>query len=123
MNNCSYNFNCEGKANIMKIPQEEIIDEMEDLLNIASDSTRIKILWCLLGEDESENVEKTVSEIVSDVEASQSLISHQLKVLKDARLVKPRKEGKNVFYSLNDKHIRLLLNVVYEHVTEEDSEE
>lgn len=103
----------------MKLPNEETIDKMEDLLNIASDSTRIKILWCLLGDD-NDDVEKTVSEIVNEVEASQSLISHQLKVLKDARLVKPRKEGKNVYYSLNDKHVRLLLSVVFDHISEED---
>ena len=93
---------------------------MENILNIASDSTRIKILYCLLDENYSdEKVEKTVSEIVDLTGASQSLISHQLKVLKDARLINSRRQGKNVFYSLSDRHVKLLLEVVYEHIMEE----
>lgn len=107
----------------MSIPSYEIIDKMENMLNIASDSTRIKILYSLLGENEEENIEKTVSEIVEETSASQSLASHQLKVLKDARLIKSRKQGKNVFYSLCDRHVKLLLEVVYEHVVEEDEDE
>lgn len=115
----------------MQIPNYEIIDKMESMLNIASDSTRIKILYALLDDgcgsdchEECEScekrVEKTVSEIIDEVNASQSLISHQLKVLKDARLIVSRKQGKNVFYSLCDRHVKLLLEVVYEHIMEEE---
>ena len=105
----------------MTIPSYDIIDKMENILNIASDSTRIKILYSLLGNSDSdEKVEKTVSEIIDEVNASQSLISHQLKVLKDARLIVSRKQGKNVFYSLCDRHVKLLLEVVYEHIMEEE---
>ena len=103
----------------MEIPNYKIIDKMENMLNIASDSTRIKILYTLLDDKEDVVVEKTVSEIVDMTGASQSLASHQLKVLKDARLVSSRKEGKNVFYSLSDRHVKLLLEVVYEHIMEE----
>ena len=103
----------------MEIPNYKIIDKMENMLNIASDSTRIKILYTLLDDKEDVVVEKTVSEIVDMTGASQSLVSHQLKVLKDARLVSSRKEGKNVFYSLSDRHVKLLLEVVYEHIMEE----
>ena len=104
----------------MAIPSYKIIDKMENILNIASDSTRIKILYCLLDDHfEDAKVEKTVSEIVDLTGASQSLISHQLKVLKDARLIVSRKQGKNVFYSLCDRHVKLLLEVVYEHIMEE----
>lgn len=103
----------------MEIPNYKIIDKMENMLNIASDSTRIKILYTLLDDKEDVVVEKTVSEIVDMTGASQSLVSHQLKVLKDARLVNFRKEGKNVFYSLSDRHVKLLLEVVYEHIMEE----
>ena len=102
---------------LMKLPSNEIIDKMESILNIASDSTRIKILYSLLSEKE-----KTVGQIIKEVEASQSLISHQLKVLRDARLVTTRKEGKNVYYSLNDDHVEMLLKVVFEHVMEEEHE-
>ena len=108
------------KEKIMTIPSYEVVDKMENILNIASDSTRIKILYSLLGDNDSSIHEKTVSEIVEEINASQSLVSHQLKILKDARLVNARKQGKNVFYSLCDEHVRLLLEVVFEHVMEND---
>ena len=117
------NHSCVMEA-LMKIPSYDIVDKMENMLNIASDSTRIKILYCLLDDDSgSDNkVEKTVSEIMEEISASQSLVSHQLKVLKDARLIVSRKQGKNVFYSLCDRHVKLLLEVVYEHIIEEEDE-
>lgn len=95
------------------IPNDSIIDEMESLLNIASDFTRLKIMYTI-----SEG-EKSVNEIVSEVGASQSLVSHQLKILRKANLVSTRREGTHVFYALADDHVIALLNVVYEHVTEE----
>lgn len=97
----------------IKMPSEEILEEMENMLNIASDYTRLKIMYSLL------NGEKCVSEIVSEIDASQSLVSHQLKVLKDANLVGYKKEGTKVIYYLDDYHVRDLLNVVLDHVTEE----
>lgn len=95
------------------IPNENILDEMESLLNIASDFTRLKIMYAISDE------EKSVSDIVEEVGASQSLVSHQLKVLRKANLVSTRKEGTRVFYRVADDHVIALLNVVYEHVTEE----
>lgn len=95
-----------------KIPNEETIDRMEGMLNIASDSTRLKILYTLIGE------EKSVSEIVEAVEASQSLVSHQLQILRKSDLVSFRKEGTSVIYSLADEHVEALLSVVHEHVKE-----
>lgn len=95
-----------------KIPNEETIDRMEEMLNIASDSTRLKILYTLIGE------EKSVSEIVEAVEASQSLVSHQLQILRKSDLVSFRKEGTSVIYSLADEHVEALLSVVHEHVKE-----
>ncbi|MCR5490615.1 MAG: metalloregulator ArsR/SmtB family transcription factor [Bacilli bacterium] len=94
------------------VPTDKIIDKMENMLNIASDSTRLKIMYAL-----SEG-ERNVSEIVEAVGASQSLISHQLKVLRKANLVSTRKQGTKVFYKLSDDHVIKLLDVVYEHVTE-----
>ena len=109
---------------------------MENILNIMSDSTRIKILYSLLDDEReheegchgdcevcNDRMERTVSEIVKDTGASQSLVSHQLKVLKDARLVSSRKEGKQVFYSIIDGHVKLLLEVVLDHVNEEENHE
>ena len=95
------------------IPNEETIDKMENLLNIASDSTRLKILYAI------SDTEKSVSEIVDLVGASQSLVSHQLQVLRKAHLVSTRKDGTRVFYSLDDDHVNRLLTLVYEHVNEQ----
>lgn len=95
-----------------ELPTDAIVDKMEDLLNIASDSTRLKILYAI------SDKEKNVSEIVKEVGASQSLVSHQLKVLKKANLVDTHKEGTKVFYHLADEHVLKLLDVVYEHVIE-----
>lgn len=94
-------------------PSNNIIEKMENLLNIASDFTRLKILYAI-----SEG-EKSVSEIVAEVGASQSLVSHQLTVLRKNHLVATRKEKTRVYYSLDDHHVIELLNVVYDHVTEE----
>ena len=66
-------------------------------------------------------IEKCVNDIANETGASQSLVSHQLKVLKDADLVGTRKEGTRVYYSLKDKHVRLLLGVAYDHVMEDEN--
>lgn len=95
------------------IPDDHVLDLMENMLNIASDFTRLKILYSIL------KGEKCVSDIVSEVGASQSLVSHQLKVLRKANLVSTRKEGTKVFYSLADEHVNKLIEVVEEHAKEE----
>jgi len=116
------------------IPEKQIVEKMENLLNVASDETRLKIMFSLIDDskctcccehcDGCEHkhcmIEKCVGEIVEEVGVSQSLISHQLKVLKDADLVSTKKEGTKVYYALKDAHIKSLLKIVYEHVTEED---
>ena len=119
----------------MKNVKLETISKMESLLMVASDKTRLKIMFVLLDDDlcchgkEGHHcddckclscmIEKSVNDIVSEIGASQSLVSHQLKVLKDADLVGTRKEGTKVFYSLKDKHVRMLLGVAYDHVMED----
>ena len=123
----------------MKDVKNSIVKKMESLLMVASDATRLKIMLTLLddslchcGHCEHEHncsscstldcmIEKCVNDIASEIGASQSLVSHQLKVLKDADLVRTRKEGTKVYYSLKDKHIRLLIGVAYDHVTEDDN--
>ena len=97
-----------------KIPSDEILDRMESVLNIASDFTRLKIMYAIMKE------EKSVSEIVEEVGASQSLVSHQLSVLKNADLVSTRKDWTKVFYRLADEHVDMLLKIVYEHVSEKE---
>ena len=122
----------------MKNVKLSTIKKMESLLTVASDATRLKIMLTLLddslchcGHCEKEHncsnctsldcmIEKCVNDIANEIGASQSLVSHQLKVLKDADFVRTRKEKTKVYYSLKDKHVRLLLGVAYEHVMEEN---
>jgi len=97
---------------MVAMPDEKTLDKMETLLNIASDYTRLKILYSI-----SEG-EKNVSAIVAESGASQSLVSHQLKVLRKAKLVSTHKSGTKVYYALADEHVMELLRVVHEHVEE-----
>lgn len=91
---------------------EEIVTDMSRLLFVASDKTRLKILLELL------DGEMCVLDLEEATEASQSLVSHQLKVLRNAKLVTFRKDGNRVFYSLDDNHVHDLIKVAYDHVTE-----
>ena len=113
----------------------QTIKKMGRVLSVCADVTRIKIMLSLLDEHEctcccgelsccskcktlSCMIERCVSEIVEETKCSQSLVSHQLKVLKDLDVVKSRKEGLHVYYSLKDGHIKELLNLLKEHVEE-----
>lgn len=98
------------------IPNDDTIEKMENLLGVASDFTRLKIMYAISKE------EKCVADIQQEVGASQSLVSHQLRVLKEACLVSIRKEGTKVFYFLNDDHVLKLLDVVNKHVLEEQDD-
>lgn len=95
-----------------KIPPEEILYDLTDLYKVFSDSTRIRILYALSCS------ELCVYDIAALIGMSQSAVSHQLRVLKQAKLVKYRREGKIVFYSLADDHIHTILNQGLEHVQE-----
>ncbi len=101
----------------MEKQNEKVIKAMEQLLKVSADATRLKIMFTLLG-NSGEAVEKCVSEIQEEIGSSQSLVSHQLKVLKDEDLVATRKEGTKIYYSLKDEHVEQLLKVVLEHVLE-----
>lgn len=139
MNNHSYNNIVKDTRFVMvkMLPDDNTLYKMRDMLSIASDMTRLKIMFTLLDESKCPNhcenhmhcsscvnrecmVEKCVSEIVEEVGASQSLISHQLKVLKDFDLVRTRRDGKKIFYSLKDGHIKQLISVVLEHALEDE---
>ncbi len=98
----------------MQAPDETMLERMENLLKIAGDFTRLKILYAIM------DGEKSVGEIQEEAGVSQSLASHQLRVLKEANLLSMRKEGKKVYYVLADNHVRELLEVVYNHVSEEN---
>ncbi len=94
------------------MPQEEKLSDLAELFKVFGDLTRIKILWAL------EESEMCVCDIAALLNMTQSAISHQLRVLKQAKLVKNRKEGKVVYYSLKDEHIKQIftqgLNHIYE---------
>ena len=94
------------------MPDEEILYEIAELYKIFGDSTRIKIL-CVLFE-----AEMCVNDIAQLLNISTSAISHQLRILKQAQLVKFRREGKTIFYSLSDDHVRTILNQGMEHICE-----
>ncbi|HON37260.1 MAG: ArsR/SmtB family transcription factor [Desulfomonilia bacterium] len=95
------------------LPSSElVVTELADFFKLFSDSTRIKILFALGAS------ELCVSDIASILEMNHSAISHQLRTLNRSRLVKSRKAGKKVYYSLNDKHIRNVLMQGFEHIRE-----
>ncbi|MFU0831653.1 MAG: HTH arsR-type domain-containing protein [Oscillospiraceae bacterium] len=96
--------------NIM--PDDEILYDLADLFKIFADSTRIKILYALL------ESELCVCDIAQMLEMNQSAISHQLRVLKQSKLVKYRRDGKTILYSLADGHVRTILDQGMEHVEE-----
>ena len=95
-----------------KMPMESELYELADLFKVFGDSTRIKVLYLLF-----EN-EMCVHDIAQILNMTQSAISHQLRILKQNRLVKFRKEGKNVLYSLADEHVFTILRHGMEHVEE-----
>lgn len=95
-----------------KMPKEETLYDLAELFKVFGDSTRIRILWAL---DESE---MCVCDIASLLDMTQSAISHQLRVLKQAKLVKNRREGKVVYYSLDDDHVRLIIDQGMAHIKE-----
>ena len=95
-----------------KMPEESELYDLADLFKVFGDSTRIKILYVLF-----EN-EMCVYDIASILNMTQSAISHQLRILKQNRLVKFRKEGKTVLYTLADEHVFTILRQGIEHVEE-----
>ena len=94
------------------MPDEEILYDLAELFKIFGDSTRIKILYVLF------ESEMCVCDIAQLLNMNQSAISHQLKILKQSRLVKSRRDGKAVFYSLADSHVRTIINQGMEHIEE-----
>ena len=94
------------------MPGEETLYDLADLFRIFADSTRIKILYVLY------ESEMCVCDIAQLLGMTQSAISHQLRALKQSKLVKFRREGKTVFYSLADDHVVTILAQGMEHVTE-----
>lgn len=97
---------------ITQIPAEEEIYYLSEFYKVFGDSTRIKILYIL------RNHELCVNDIAQELSMTPSSISHQLRVLKQHRLVKFRREGKTIYYSLADHHVETILNQGLEHIEE-----
>ena len=95
------------------LPSDEVIFDMAELFKVFGDSTRMKIISALLEE------ELCVGDIAIITNSTPSAISHQLRVLKQTKLVKFRKEGKIVYYSLDDEHVSEMYEMAKRHIEEE----
>ncbi|MCR5485092.1 MAG: metalloregulator ArsR/SmtB family transcription factor [Clostridiales bacterium] len=95
-----------------EMPDEEKLFDLAELFKIFGDSTRVKILYVLF------EAELCVCDISTLLGATQTAVSHQLRILKSSKLVKSRKDGKNVFYSLADSHVTGIINLGMEHINE-----
>lgn len=95
-----------------QLPEDEVLYDLAELFKIFGDSTRVKILYALL------EAELCVCDIAKLMEVSQSAVSHQLRVLKGSKLVKFRREGKTLYYSLADDHVIRILSQGMEHILE-----
>ena len=98
----------------LRMPDEEILYDLAELFKIFGDSTRVKILFVLL------ESEMCVCDIAQLLNMTQSAISHQLRILKQSRLVKFRREGKTIFYSLLDDHVCSILSQGLDHLKEQE---
>lgn len=94
------------------MPDETILYELAELFKVFGDSTRIRILFVLF------EAEVCVCDLAQALNMTQSAISHQLKILKQSKLVKSRREGKSIFYSLADDHVRTIIAQGCEHIEE-----
>lgn len=97
-----------------ELPTDELLCDLSDLFKIFGDTTRCKILFALF---ESELCVCAIAELLG---MTQSAISHQLRILKDADLVGRRREGKTIYYYLSDDHVRTIIAQGFEHLMEEE---
>ncbi len=94
------------------IPEKQVLDDIAELFKGFADPTRVHILSLLVEQ------ELCVTDIAEAVDLSQSAISHQLRILKQMHLIKFRRDGKNLLYSLADDHVKIILQTGLEHVLE-----
>ncbi len=96
-----------------KMPDEDKLYDLAELFKVFGDSTRIRILFVLF------EAEVCVCDLAEALNLTQSAVSHQLKILKQNKLVKSRREGKSVFYSLADDHVRTIIGQGLDHISED----
>ncbi len=94
------------------LPDTNLLYELSDFFKVMGDGTRIQLLWAL------EESEMCVNDLASLLNMTKSAVSHQLKVLRVAKLVKAQKKGKNVYYSLSDEHVKTVFQMALEHICE-----
>lgn len=94
------------------MPETTLLYELSDFFKVMGDTTRIRLLWAL------EESEMCVGDLAVLLNMTKSAVSHQLKVLRTAKLVRSQKKGKNVYYALNDEHVKVILEKALEHVCE-----
>jgi len=99
-----------------RMPDQVALYDLADLFKLFGDTTRVSILWAL-----SES-EMCVCDLCALLQMKQPAVSHQLRNLKQSRIVKARREGKVIYYSLDDNHIRQLLNLAMDHMIEPSGE-
>ena len=108
---------CEVHENLLQIvnetlPEENELYDLAELFKVFGDSTRIRILFVLF------EAEVCVCDLAKALNMTQSAISHQLKILKQAKLVKFSRAGKQIIYELSDEHVRIIIAVGKEHIEE-----
>ena len=120
-NNMDNNFEC-CNSNVIhsdvvtmvkdKLPKDEVLYDLAEFFKVFGDSTRMKIINVLLNE------ELCVSDISDRINVTQSAVSHQLRILKTSKLVKYRKDGNLIYYSLDDMHVEKIFKLGCEHINE-----
>lgn len=118
MSNMDKCINCQYNSQILErvknqMPDESLTEKLSEMFKVFGDGTRIRILWALFDK------ELCVYDIAEKLGMSQSAISHQLKTLKIARLIKSRRDGKNVFYSIDDDHVKKIIEQMLIHIEEQ----
>lgn len=108
---------CKTHVDLLKIvndnmPDEDELYDLAELFKVFGDSTRIRILFVLF------ESEVCVCDLAETLNMTQSAVSHQLRILKQAKLIKNRREGKSIFYSLADGHVRTIISQGIEHIEE-----
>lgn len=101
------------KIQNINIPNDEVLYDVAELFKVFGDSTRVRILYVLFEK------EVCVCDIAELLKMNQSAISHQLRILKQANLVKNRREGKTIYYSLKDNHVVTIFKQAFEHILED----
>lgn len=104
------------KINKVKLeePNNEEIENLSNMFKLFADNTRLRIICSIL------NTELCVCDLCELLELNQSTVSHQLQILRNAKLVKYRREGKQIYYSLQDEHIEQIISTSLAHILEEE---